>query len=113
MNQWLDSDTNKTDPLEDGKRWVRAIAHIRKNSTGEVRLYNTSEILDAGENYPSAYMWEEGNFSCDCNREIFFEEVVGKEATEFPGCQDGHYSVNLENPATGELYYVEYEPDAS
>ena len=32
-----------------------------------------------------AYMWEEGNYSCDCNRQIFLYDRDLDEAT----CDDG------------------------
>lgn len=95
-----------THPLKNA-RWVRVVAHIRKNSTGEVRTYETSEILEDGETSPSPFNWAENNFSCDCNRERFFERAAGKEA-ENPTCGHGRYSVNLENPVTRAAYYREF-----
>jgi len=49
--------------------------HIRKNATGEVRVYH--------ETYPwediCEYMWTEGSFGCDCNRHLFFERAGGRQ----------------------------------
>jgi hypothetical protein len=43
---------------------------------------------DFGYGYDAAeahYMWEEGNYSCDCNRALFLERLYG----EIPGLPDG------------------------
>lgn len=77
------------------------IAHIRKNATGEIRQYRTEELLEIGESHPSVFGWADGNYCCDCNRSRFFGDPQ-------EGCTDGRYSVNLENPATGEIYHREY-----
>lgn len=110
MDNWQTVEI-KTHPLKNA-RWVRCVAHIRKNATGEVRRYETDEILEDGETHPSVFNWEENNFSCDCNRELFFERSAGNEI-ETEECSDGRFSVNLENPVTGEIYYREFEPNES
>ena len=86
-----------------------AIAHIRNNSTGEVRKFYTEEYVwdRGGLFYGSIYMWEEGNYSCDCNREHFFGYANDEEFQEAE-CSEGKYSVNLEHVPTGEIYYKEF-----
>lgn len=90
---------------------MRCIANIRKNATGEVRRYETEELINDGEAHPSAFNWEENNYSCDCNRELFFGYAGGLQYEDMPDpkCTHGRYSVNLENPVTGEIYYREFE----
>ena len=110
MDNWQTVEI-KTHPLKNA-RWVRCVARIRKNATGEVRRYETDEILEDGETHPSVFNWEENNFSCDCNRELFFERSAGNEI-ETEECSDGRFSVNLENPVTGEIYYREFEPNGT
>lgn len=39
-------------------------AQLQDKKTGEVRMVR----VDGS----TAYMWEDGNYSCDCNRSIFF-----------------------------------------
>lgn len=103
MNWLLDSD-----PLRmKGCTLVRCIAHIRNNETGEVRKHESTEILEDDHELPSIFNWAENNFKCDCNREIFFERAAGAEI-ENEKCSDGRFSVNLENPANGEIYYREF-----
>ena len=89
-------------------RWVKAVAEIRNNSTGEVREYDTDEVLEDGADAPRIFNWQENNFSCDCNREMFFEQVNGVEL-ENTKCSDGKFSVNLKNKLDGVVYYREFE----
>ena len=90
--------------------WVECIAEIRKNDTGEIREYETHEILEIGDEHPSVFNWEENNYSCDCNRLLFFNRVKGEEKDEDwdVECTDGNFSVNLKNKKDGKVYYREY-----
>lgn len=111
MNNWQTVEI-KTHPLKNA-RWVRCVAHIRKNVTGEVRRYETYEILEDGETRPSVFNWEENNYACDCNRELFFGYAAGLKYEDMPDreCTHGQFSVNIENPVTSEIYYQEFEPN--
>lgn len=111
MNNWQTVEI-KTHPLKNA-RWVRCVAHIRKNATGEVRRYETDEILEDGEMRPSVFNWEENNYSCDCNRALFFGYAAGLKYEDMPEreCTHGQFSVNMENPVTGKIYYREFEPN--
>lgn len=56
----------------------------------------------------STYIWEEGNFSCDCNRESFFHDALGipRELQPNNGC-NGHnnnYQVEIKD-WTGKVIY--------
>lgn len=84
--------------------WVTARVHIRNNATGVVHTYESQEVLIDGVEHPETFIWEEGNFSCDCNRAAFWGLV--DEETE---CGEGKFSVNLQNPDTGEFYYKEFQ----
>lgn len=46
---------------------------IRLNATGEVRMYRYDMAWDDGAHW----MWTDGNFACDCNRDLFFRRAVG------------------------------------
>jgi hypothetical protein len=50
---------------------------IRKNETGEVRICEME--VPWGET--SLFWWTEGNFGCDCNRELLFERASEQEMT--------------------------------
>jgi predicted dehydrogenase len=88
---------------------VKIIALIRKNKTGEIREYK--DELYWGNWYqdeePSTYIWEDGNYSCDCNRYLFFQRVKN-ENEDNEECGDELYSVNLKNPKNEEIFYKEY-----
>lgn len=92
-----------THPLDDGEAWVKVVAVIRKNATGELHEYECNEIMEWKFGTPSTWIWTEGNYSCDCNRGIFFGEP------EDVDCGDGAYAVQLRNAKTGEVYYDELD----
>jgi len=96
-----------THPLVDG-RWVKVKAHIRNNATNVVRVYDTEEILKDDEECPNDWSWTNGNYGCDCNRELFFLRANGDVEPEDSVCSTGRFSVNLQNPVTGEFYYKEF-----
>ena len=52
---------------------VECIAEIKDNQTGEIRMIDTQERLSEGDDYPGVFNWGENNYSCDCNRRIFFK----------------------------------------
>ena len=81
---------------------VKCIAEIKNNSTGEIIEYETEEIIEENSEHPSVFNWEQNNYSCDCNRSIFFHG----EETEDSYCSDGRYSVNLKKD--GKIYYQEF-----
>lgn len=75
------------------------IVFIRKEATGEIRKHVDS--------YPwtGDYMWADGNYSCDCNRHLFFERADGAEPNWDDGiCGDEAFAVRIEDDAGGELY---------
>lgn len=95
--------------FDDKARWVVVKAHIRLNATGEVRVDDTKEVLYDGDDNPSIFIWKDGNFSCDCNRRLFFRRAAGEDDGDDVVCTDGLYSVNLVNPSNDEVYYREFE----
>ena len=94
--------------------WGAIVAHIRHNPSGEVRqckdeiLFNTDSCMGE-ENAPCTYIWEKGNFECDCNRRGFFKRAGGDDDLDFGECGSGEFSVNLENPKTGVVFYREFK----
>lgn len=103
---------NVTGKTSKGDDFVEVHAHIRLNSTGETRVYVTDEILEEGELHPSTFNWAENNYSCDCNRQIFFMLSIGIELDDDDSpCTSKRYSVQLVNPVTGEIYYNEFKPE--
>lgn len=81
---------------------------IRNNSTGEVRLYRDS--------YPwNEFQWMENNYSCDCNRHLFFERAGGKDdGSEFdtqPECGETAFSIVWHQDDDGPKVIVEQRPE--
>ena len=70
-------------------RCVPAVAYIRKNDTGEVRQCATIWLVDD----PSPFIWEEGNYRCDCNRHLFFNHAGGENDSDDCSCGETAYTV--------------------
>lgn len=88
--------------------WVDV--QIRHNPTGEIRVDRQWMIFEPehGE-HPSIFMFEEGNYACDCNRHLFFHRSAGHEPEDDNPCGDAAYSVNLINPKDGRVFYREFD----
>jgi len=74
--------------------------------TGERRwIHHWSPVWKDGSDW-SDFMWSEGNYSCDCNRRNFFNDVgAGLEDNE---CGEGGFIVEkIIDTRTGELLYSE------
>lgn len=110
---WIEVEKT-THPVKDSI-WVKVIAEIKNNETGEIVEYESDEILENGESVPNVFNWEENNFSCDCNRFVFFcrAKGLGFDIEKDSKCSDGKYSVNLKNKKNGEVYYREFETEKS
>jgi hypothetical protein len=72
---------------------------IRREDTKEVRKY-VDEYPWQGD-----YMWADGNYSCDCNRYLFFERAAGN-CPEWDGgeCGDELFALRIEDESGKELY---------
>jgi hypothetical protein len=87
------------------------VVFIKNNETGEIREHHDELIIDEETKEPSLFIWEEGNYSCDCNRELFFlrakheseESVLNQNR-----CTDGRFSVKIKEAQTGRILYSEY-----
>jgi hypothetical protein len=53
------------------------------------------------------FMWSDGNFGCDCNRQIFFERALGLEPSVDPACGDSAYRVVSVTDEAGKIVYAE------
>lgn len=77
---------------------VDVLVHIRKNDTGEIRIYRDWLYLDE-DGLPDVFIWEDGNYSCDCNRHLFFSRAHAyNENIKWepePDCGNTEYSVNI------------------
>lgn len=94
-------------PIRNEGAMYKAIAHIRNNETGEVVQHETSVCMDDNGD-PDCFNWEENNFSCDCNRGLFFYREKGLDDPDYP-CDMNAFSANLSNPVDGKVFYREFE----
>lgn len=85
---------------------------VRRLDTGEVREVTVDSLLHGPYHDFPPFIWEEGNYSCDCNLHIFFERA-GKppppvaEAFGFP-CGEEFYGVRLKS-GDGEVWAYKWE----
>jgi len=87
--------------------WVDSVVHIRDNETGEVRQYEDEQIWRDGD--VCAFIWSEGNFGCDCNRQLFFWRAAGEPEHDDYECGHSKFSVRIINPVDGSVIYDEWE----
>lgn len=74
---------------------VNVKVHIRNNITGEIRAIDDDLYMN-DEGVPETFIWEEGNYACDCNRRLFFARANNEPENHEGNCGDTeHYSVNI------------------
>jgi hypothetical protein len=88
---------------------IATVAEICDNSTGVVREYAIDGLTEADGVTPSDWMWEGGNYSCDCNRRLFFARAAGEDEDWYGGCGDVAYSVRVREAKTGRVFYNEFD----
>lgn len=75
---------------------------IRRNSDGMI-------LSEVWNNWSyNEFWWSDGSASCDCNREIFFDRMLGIDSFGKTQCGDGKFSVKLFDVDTGEILYSEF-----
>jgi hypothetical protein len=92
--------------------WFLADVHLYKVETDERRVYRSEEAEFDGEWSP--YIWEDGNYRCDCNRALFFARAAAEPTPDDPcdsPCGDGGYIVErIVRRLDGEVLYEEPLP---
>jgi len=86
---------------------------IRRNQDGVVAadVWNGQEWTEASD-----FLWSDGNYSCDCNREHFFLRAMGQDEDDdsATACGDERFSARISNADTGDVLYDEFsESDKS
>lgn len=79
---------------------------IRRNADGVARVHNVPNF-DWDED--AAWMWTEGNYSCDCNRALFFAWAAGDDAPEDRECTDGLFTAVYAELPDGTPVVVDLE----
>lgn len=63
---------------------------LRKVDSGE----EVSLVEDYDSEVNAVFLWRDGNYSCDCNRELFFERAKGKDPDlDEVWCSEGRFEV--------------------
>lgn len=83
-----------------------AVISLTQATTGIT--VNFSDELLIVDNEPCIYIWEEGNYSCDCNRSLFWHREQGLIINdEYVPCSEGEYKVSIYRADNGALIYGE------
>lgn len=93
-------------------------AYITHVPTKEQVVYHdtydidTEDIEEWQDSWQSTYsfIWEEGNFACDCNRALFFERAKTGDQAAWPETPCGNDLYKLDKLVvreTGEIVYSE------
>ena len=81
---------------------MRIMVLIEKVETGERRWY------DEGDDYSAIeFQWSEGNYSCDCNRALFFARAGGEPEHDVD-CGEELYAVHAILREDGFQYPVDH-----
>ncbi len=71
------------------------VATIREVSSGIVAVADDFEYPDDYPRHTIQYMFSEGNYSCDCNLELFFRRARGEDPDlDDVRCSDGRFVVD-------------------
>lgn len=98
-------------PPHDTMEWVAQRVEIQRVADGEVRVEEDHHGLLNEDGSLASFIWSDGNYSCDCNRYLFFCWAADEEEMDFEDiqCSDGLYRVNIYNPVDGVCHYREFE----
>jgi hypothetical protein len=104
MDNWLHIKAPPHDDID----WIAIEAHIIRNSDGVERVYKTQDILNPEDNGVfDPFMWQDGNYACDCNRYSFFQRALNESEDDEVPCSDDKYTVYIVNPKTNGIVYDE------
>lgn len=57
------------------------------------------------------FMWTEGNYSCDCNRSLFYRGAAGEPEDDRRPCGDERFALTVQSHG-GDVVYDEMEDRA-
>ena len=75
---------------------------IKRNADGLTRVYPFPEY--GWDTDMDDYMWSDGNYSCDCNRALFFARAADEDDDIDIQCGESAYSVRIFD-LSGKLLY--------
>jgi hypothetical protein len=92
-------------PYCDDEEYVAVDVHLLRVSDNVERVSRDTAPL-ASDVTICTFLWEEGNYACDCNRYLLFQRAGG-DSEEDIRCSQGQYTVWITNPADGRVLYDE------
>lgn len=93
---------------------VECKIEIKEVATGDIIILQNRQYvtdLDIKDNIVNCFMWEDGNYSCDCNRHNFFMQVkhgLKPLEAEDIACGDSRYKIRITRLDTNEEVYSEF-----
>ena len=93
-------------------KYLDVMVTLRRVSDGLERTFSDDSVWLDDDGIPSCYQWTDGNYGCDCNREIFFERAAGVEVLDEgnPPCTHGRYLARIVD-GSGNVLLDEIDPD--
>ncbi len=82
------------------------IVKIRNNATGEI--VDHPDVGDFDEDGFVDFIWSDGNYACDCNRDLFFHRAKGLDDPDDNPCGEEKYSIQI--TCDDAIVYDEFEP---
>jgi hypothetical protein len=105
MDNWP---TRKVDSDRHDFLITDVVVRLRRNADGVIREHMDWLLVEAAGQVPNTYIWEGGNYQCDCNRGNFFARYGGEEEPNLD-CGDDAFSVRLLHPVSRRPLYSEFE----
>lgn len=91
---WLEREGLREAPIE---------VQIVNVETGERRTCDDKGLFDISDGEFQDYIWSEGNYSCDCNRALFFARAGGEDDPNHD-CGSGAFLVEITGTDGSVLY---------
>ena len=88
--------------------WIDCSVTLERVADGEARTFRDWLPRDDETGSASAWMYSDGNYSCDCNRWLDFERAGGgNPSLKWARCSDGAFLARIVTTDTGEIVYDE------
>ena len=83
---------------------------IRQNSDGLERKKTEPEYgeWEDNEDGHTEFLWSDGNYACDCNRQLFWNRIAAEPDESLKLCSQHLYSVKLTDK-DGNILYSDYD----
>lgn len=103
--------------MSNGFEYQVSLTHVKSGDTvvfKDIWDY-PSYVRDEGWEFDPVFLWSDGNYSCNCNRDLFFNRATNPEYNheddDARNCDDfDEYRVNwIKNLETGRVIYREPE----